>query len=148
MVHCRLRPWRPTPIIRWTRLDSPSAVVQDTTEPVGLGPTTQQGHLPAHDGTITSFEATVSTLTLFPYGPLRPSMLRYDTIRDAILTCARKPTWVSLIYRTETTTKNCKTEKLKSKNRYRPMLEVTVKVWGIMSVLKKKKKGWSGKDLA
>jgi len=43
---------------------------------------------------------------------------RYDTIRDAILTCARKPTWVGLIYRTETTTKNCKTEKLKSKNRY------------------------------
>jgi len=29
----------------------------------------------------------------------------YDTIRDAILTCARKPTWVSLTYRTETTTK-------------------------------------------
>jgi len=42
----------------------------------------------------------------------------YDTIRDATLTCARKPTWVSLIYRTETTTKNCKTEKLKSKNGY------------------------------
>ena len=44
--------------------------------------------------------------------------IRYDTIRDAILTCARKPTWVGLIYRTETTTKNCKTEKLKSKSRY------------------------------
>jgi len=29
----------------------------------------------------------------------------YDTIRDAILTCARKPTGVSLIYRTEPTTK-------------------------------------------
>jgi len=42
---------------------------------------------------------------------------RYDTIRDAILTCARKPTWVGLIYRTESTTKNCKTEKLTSKNR-------------------------------
>ena len=28
--------------------------------------------------------------------------IRYDTIRDAILTCARKPTYVSLIYRTET----------------------------------------------
>ena len=41
---------------------------------------------------------------------------RYDTIRDAILTCARKPTQVGLIYRTETTTKNCKREKLKSKN--------------------------------
>jgi len=42
----------------------------------------------------------------------------YDTIRDAILTCARKPTWVSLIYPTETTTKKCKTEKVKSKNGY------------------------------
>jgi len=30
--------------------------------------------------------------------------VRYDTIRDAILTCARKPTRVSLIYRTEPTT--------------------------------------------
>jgi len=27
-------------------------------------------------------------------------LIRYDTIRDATLTCARKPTWVSLIYRT------------------------------------------------
>ena len=44
--------------------------------------------------------------------------LNYDTIRDAILTCARKPTWVGLIYRKETTTKNCKTEKLKIKSRY------------------------------
>jgi len=42
----------------------------------------------------------------------------YDTIRDAILTCARKPTRVSLIYRTETATKKYKTEKLKSKNWY------------------------------
>jgi len=33
---------------------------------------------------------------------------QYITIRDAILTCARKPTWVGLIYRTKTTTKNCK----------------------------------------
>jgi len=42
--------------------------------------------------------------------------IRYDTIRDAILTCARKPTRVSLIYRTEPTTKKCKTKKkLKSK---------------------------------
>jgi len=30
--------------------------------------------------------------------------IRYDTIPDAILMCARKPTWVSLIYRTEPTT--------------------------------------------
>jgi len=54
----------------------------------------------------------------------------YDTIRDAILTCAQKPTRVGLIYRTETTTKNCKTEKLKKIKA--DMLEVTVKVWGIM----------------
>ena len=38
------------------------------------------------------------------------------TIRDAVLTCARKPTRVSLIYRTESSTKKSKTEKkLKSK---------------------------------
>ena len=47
--------------------------------------------------------------------------VRYDTIRDAILTCARKPTRVSLIYRTETTAKKCKTQKLKSKNGYAEM---------------------------
>jgi len=40
---------------------------------------------------------------------------KYDTILDAILTCARKPIWVSLIYRPETTTKKCKTEELKRK---------------------------------
>jgi len=39
------------------------------------------------------------------------TLMKYDTIRDASLTCARKPTWVSLIYRTETTTKKCETEK-------------------------------------
>jgi len=39
-----------------------------------------------------------------------------EEIGDAILTCARKPTRVILIYRTETTTKKCKTEKVKSKN--------------------------------
>ena len=39
---------------------------------------------------------------------------RYDTIRDAILMCARKPTWVGLIYRTEPTTKKCKNRKTKS----------------------------------
>jgi len=44
--------------------------------------------------------------------------IRYDMIRGAILTCARKPTSVGLIYRTETTTKNCKIENLKSKSRY------------------------------
>ena len=36
------------------------------------------------------------------------SVIRYDTIRDASLTCARKPTWVGSTYRTEPTTKKCK----------------------------------------
>ena len=50
----------------------------------------------------------------------RVHAVRYDTIRDAILTCARKPTRVSLIYRTEPTTKKCKNrrKKLKVENRY------------------------------
>ena len=41
--------------------------------------------------------------------------ITYDTIRDAILTCARKPTWISLIYRTQPTTKKCKNRKTKSR---------------------------------
>jgi len=39
--------------------------------------------------------------------------VRYDTIWDAILTCARKPTWIGLIYHAETTTKKCKTKNAK-----------------------------------
>ena len=43
--------------------------------------------------------------------------LRYDTTRDVLLTCAGKPTCVSLIYRTEPTIKKCKNrKKLKCKN--------------------------------
>ena len=38
----------------------------------------------------------------------------YKTIRDAILTWARKPTWASLMYHTKLTTNKCKTEELKS----------------------------------
>jgi len=50
--------------------------------------------------------------------------------------------------RTETTTKKCNTEKKLKKSKKRICSEVTVKVWGIMySVLKKKKKGCSEKDL-
>ena len=40
--------------------------------------------------------------------------IRYDTIRDVILTCAWKPTWVSLIYCMETTAKKCKNRKTKN----------------------------------
>jgi len=74
--------------------------------------------------------------------PTRP----YDTIQDAILTCARKPTRIGLIYRTETTTENCKTEKLKSKSRY---VRSNSKSLGnhVVRSEKKKKKGCSGKNL-
>jgi len=64
---------------------------------------------------------------------LRYDTILYDTIRDAILTCARNPTWVSLIYRTESTTKKCKTEKLKSKKN-RICSEVKWTVWGIHAI--------------
>ena len=75
---------------------------------------------------------------------LMKALVWYDTIRDAILTCARKPTWIGLIYRTETTTKNCKNWKVKA-----DMLVVTVKSGESCSSFwkKKKKKGCSGKDL-
>jgi len=48
----------------------------------------------------------------------------YDTIRDAILTCARKPTWVGLIYHTDRQLKSVKTEKTKSRKQICP--EITV----------------------
>jgi len=38
-----------------------------------------------------------------------------DTTRDAVSTCAQKPTWVSSIYRTETTTTKCKKRKITKK---------------------------------
>ena len=41
--------------------------------------------------------------------------IRYDTTWDAILTSAGKPTWVSLIYRTEPTTKSVQNRKTKSR---------------------------------
>jgi len=52
--------------------------------------------------------------------------IRYDTIRDAILTCARKPTRVSLIYRAEPTTKKCKNRKTIKKVKDGICSEVTV----------------------
>jgi len=52
----------------------------------------------------------------------------YDSLRDAIIMCARKLTWVSLIYCTEPTIKKCKIEKLKGKNRI--CSEVTVNSLG------------------
>jgi len=76
---------------------------------------------------------------IWPRGHMGPEALTsLDTIQYAILTCARKPTCVSLIYRTETTTKNCKTERLKSKKRI--CSEVTVKVWRIHVVSPEKEK--------
>jgi len=74
-------------------------------------------------------------------------VLQYDTIRDAILTCARKPTWVSLIYRTETTTKNCKTEKLESKNRYARSNSKKAGESCSQSWRRKRKAAEGGKDL-
>ena len=88
----------------------------------------------------------VSEYTVLSLQQQRVLCTYYTMIRDAILTCARKPTRVSSIYRTKTTTKKCKTEKLKSKKRI--CSEVTVKVWGIHVVShEEEKESYSGKDL-
>jgi len=69
--------------------------------------------------------------TFAPAPPLPPPPFRgtrYDTIRDAILTCARKPTRVGLLYRTEPTTKKCKNRKTKSRKQV--CSEITVSSLG------------------
>ena len=58
--------------------------------------------------------------------------------------CARKPTWVGLIYRTETTTKNCKTEKLKSKSRYVRSNSKSLGNHGVSSEEEKERLQWEG----
>ena len=66
-------------------------------------------------------------------------------IRDAILTCAQKPTWVSLIYHTEPTTK--KLEKLESRKQI--CSEITVNSLGnpCSKSWRRKREGCGGKDL-
>jgi len=67
---------------------------------------------------VSSGTSSISSIGSPLSSSITPSLLRYDTIRDAILACARKPTRISLIYRTEPTTIKCKREKLKSKDGY------------------------------
>ena len=71
-----------------------------------------------------------------------PPTIRYDTIRDAISTCYQKLTRVSLIYRTEPTTKKWKTEKRKKR-----ILRSVNKQSGesVESVLKEKRKPTVGR---
>jgi len=63
----------------------------------------------------------VQNYSLFRQIKAAHNTIRHDTIRDAVLTCAQKPTRVSLIYRTNTmNTKTAKVQDintcLKSKN--------------------------------
>ena len=52
--------------------------------------------------------------------------IRYDTIRDAVLTCNQKPTWVGLIYRNEPATKKWEKNWKKLKGKKRICLEVSI----------------------
>ena len=61
-----------------------------------------------------------------------------DTIRDVILTCDRRRTRVSLIYRTEPTTRNCKTEKLKIKTDMLRSKQSGESMWSVL-----KEKAWN-----
>ena len=83
-------------------------------------------HARCHEIMLTNetLESTAGPV-LKPDLPNPWKLLRYDTIRDAILTCARKPTWVSLIYRTEPTTEKCNNRK-KTKSRKQICSEITV----------------------
>ena len=68
------------------------------------------------------------------------------SLNEYVMLCyARKPTWVGLIYRTETTTKNCKTEKLKSKSIYVRSNSKSLGNHVVSS--EEEKKGCSAKDL-
>jgi len=71
-----------------------------------------------HESWLLFIDTVVSNLGLLETISRNMRNTGYDTILDAILTRARKPTRVSLIYRTETTTEKWKTEKVKSKNGY------------------------------
>ena len=83
---------------------------------------------------VTKLRRLTASLSLWAYNNTIRAMqhvarvIRYDTIRDAILTCARKPTWVSLIYRTEPTTKKCKNRRTKSRKQI--CSEITVNSTG------------------
>ena len=76
----------------------------------------------------TIWSRDADTRSKRPYSTGLRFSLTAVTIRDAILPCARKPTRVSLIYRTEPTTKKCKTEELKCNKRI--CSEVTVNSLG------------------
>jgi len=70
----------------------------------------------------TTMFSVLSTLLstyvgFIPSPSLNSLSVRCDMIRDAVLTCAQKPTQITLICHTEPTTKKWKTEKLKSKKR-------------------------------
>jgi len=81
-------------------------------------------------------------------GIFRFALLRYDT-RCYILTCARKPTSVILIYRTEPTTKKCKNRK-KTKSRKQIRSEITVNSQGNprSKYLSRKKEGLQCEEFA
>jgi len=63
----------------------------------------------------------------------------YDTIRDAVLTCAQKPTRVSLTYRTEPTTEKYKKTGMLS--------SIGKQSRGIRGVSPEEKEGYGGKRL-
>ena len=73
--------------------------------------------------------------------------IRYDTIRDAILTCARKPTRVSLIYRTKPTTRKCKNRKTNSRKQICSEITVNSPVNPCSESWRRKRKVCGGKDL-
>ena len=98
--------------------------------------------------TIMRYTNLTHSLTHSRSYPTRWRVKRYDTIRDATLTCDQKPTRVSLIYHTEPTTKKWTTEKkLKSKKNGYARSEVSVNSPGnpcSQSWRRKRRLRWEG----
>ena len=68
-----------------------------------------------YEGWVVVFYSSFHVACVSVMSVLKYLRYEYDTMRDAILTCARKQAWVGFIYHTEPTTKkcNCKTNELK-----------------------------------
>ena len=138
---CTRSPMRPTSCPHWCLAARVSRTPGSPTAPSGW----------ADVAGITPSDScvTVTAMMLLPStsGPGTHFAVS-DTIRDAVVACAQKPTLVRLIYRTEPTTKKCKTEKLKSKKTDMDIRRSISKQSGesMLTVLKKKRKATVGRN--
>jgi len=93
--------------------DRTSDALSESSHPRSHRPVWQKEHERQLAVWLLFIDTVVSNLGLLETISRNMRNAGYDTILDAILTRARKPTRVSLIYRTETTTEKWKNRKTK-----------------------------------